>query len=484
MRSARLPTLLLLLFLGLLGASPAARADDESDARADFRSEMRSPNWKVRRGAFVMLLDYDGKKTFEACLAATLKDKNAAVQLAGIETLGKFESEAAQKALLAELSRAKGEKAAVLLMALAEQKGHGGVDELLALLADKDPMKVGLAVLALGAKKAPQATGALVQALTHKDPRVQSAAARAFKTWAWSEMTTPAKNSGKLPEPKMPEWFELATIRDALIAALEKAEGAPRGDIIEALEFITKKDYGDNHPVWVAHAKGEEITSRMLKQREYPPHFFGVPIYGERIVVVMDANVLTDREHPFKDRARLQELCENPGRASLPWHKIKSVKHFNDAWVRRFFMDMPTSGVKFDLVRSGLKPDPLFGRLKPANAGTQKKAIEFVEKGGVENENHVLEAMTFALDISGKKDSVAWTKGPDVICCVYSSVPWLPKDPDKDLLTDPEYVGAAIGLKARRRLVKIQAAGVHEFAYAMMKLFANQTGGTYRELIK
>lgn len=473
----RLLTSLLLLALVVLPQAIAS-ADDEADLRRDFRAEMKNENWKVRRGAFVMLLDFDGKKTFEAALSATLKDKNAAVKLAGIETLGKFESEPAQKALLAELKKAKGEKAAVLLMALAEQKGHSGVDELLALLGDKDPMKAGLAAVALGAKMAPKATGALIQTLSHKDSRVRSAAARALKTWAWSEKTKPAKNSGKLPEPKMPEWFERETIQNALIDALEQAEGTPRGDIIEALEFITKKDYGDNPAAWAAHAKGEEVTRKILKKRVYPPHFFGIPVYGKRIVVVMDANVLTDREHPFKDRSRLQELCENPGRAGLPWHKIKSVKHFNDAWVRRFFMDLPTSGIQFELVRSGKKPKTLFGRLKPSNGGTKKSAIEEVEKAGVENENDVLTTMTYALDISGKKDTVAWTKGPDVICCVYSSVPWLAEE------TDPEVVGAAIGLKARRRLVKIHAAGVHEYAYAMMKLFAAQSGGTYKEMIR
>ena len=458
--------------------APRVHADDGAEVRRAFRSEMKSDNWKERRSAFVTLLDYDDKKTFDAALSATLKDKNAAVQLAGIETLGKFESEEAHKALLGELKRAKGEKAAVLLMALAEQKGHSGVDELIALLGDKDPMKAGLAAIALGAKKAPQAMAALIDTLGHKDTRVRSGAARALKAWAWSEMTKPAKGSGKVPEPKMPEWFELEPIRDALVGALDGAEGVFRGDLIEALEFITKKDYGDNPAAWAAHAKGEEVTKKILRKRTYPAHFFGIPVYGKRIVVVMDANVLTDREHPFKDRTRLQELCENPGRAGLPWHKIKSVKHFNDAWVRRFFMDLPTSGVQFELVRSGKKPKTLFGRLKPSNNGTKKSAIEEVEKAGVENENDILTTMTYALDISGKKDSVAWTKGPDVVCCVYSSVPWLAEE------TDAEVVGAAIGLKARRRLVKIHAAGVHEYAYAMMKLFAAQSGGTYKEMIK
>ncbi|MDF1701482.1 MAG: HEAT repeat domain-containing protein [Planctomycetota bacterium] len=475
------PLLLRVLLLALVivsGVARSAHADDEADARRDFRAEMKDGNWKVRRGAFVMLLDYDGAKPAQECLAAILKEKNPAVQLEGIKTLGQFETPAAHAALLAELARAKGEKAAVLLMALAEQKGHSGVDELSALLGHKDAMKAALAALALGRKKASQATGALVLALGHEDPRVQSAAARAFKTWAWSDKTKPAANSGKLPEPAMPPWFKLETIQWALIDALENAVGAPRGDMIEALEFITRKDYGDNWAAWVAHARGEEITKKMLKQRIEAPHFVGVPVWGKRIVIVMDANVLTDREHPFKDRTRLQELCENPGRPSLPWHKIKSVKHFNDAWVRRFVMDLPHKGMQFELIRSGLKPKSVFGRLKPVNGGTKKAALTAVEEGGVENGNDVLAAMTQALDISGKKDSVAWTKGPDVICCVYSSVPWLADE------TDAEVVGAAIGLKARRRLVKSHAMGVHEFAYAMMKLFAEQTGGAYRELIK
>lgn len=467
----------LLLILLLAVAAPPAWADDASDARREFRAAMKHENWKERRTSLQMVLDYDDAKMFDVCLAAVLAEENAAVQLAGIKTLGQFESESARGALLAELARAKGEKAAVLLMALAEQKGHDGVEALIGLLADKDAQKAGLAALALGAKQAPQATNALIETLRHKELRVRSAAARALKTWAWSEKTKPAKNTGKLPEPKMPDWFELEPIQAALVGALKDTEGAARGDVIEALEFITRKDYGDNPVAWKAHLAGEEVTERMLRKRFYPPHFFGVPVWGERVVIVMDANVLTDRVHPFQDPARLQELCENPGRAGLMRIRIKSVKHFNDAWVRRFLTDLrELDGVKFDLILSSGKPKSVFGRLKPANAGTTKSAITEVEKADLKNDNDVLAAMGMALDIGGKKDSLAWTKGPDVVCCVYSSVPWLAE------VTDAEVVGSAIGLKARRRLVKINAIGVHEFAYAMMELFAHQTGGTYRKL--
>ncbi len=482
MQRRRLP-----FVLGLLGSAllvltvftAPTRADDASDARQDFRAEMKDPNWKVRRGAFAMLLDYDGKKAMLECLSSIQKKgENPAVVLAGIKALASFESEDARTAMLAELKRAKATKASLLLMALAEQKGHHGVPELITLLGSKDSMLAALAARALGAKKAPQATAALVLALGHKSWQVQAGAARAFKAWAWSDKTKPDKQTGKPPEPKMPDWFELTTIQWALVDALEHAEGVVRGDVIEALEFIAKKDYGDNWAAWVAHAKGEEVSDALLKKRVWPPHFFGLPIYGRRIVVVMDANVLTDREHPFKDRDRLQALCENPGRAGLPWHKIKSVKHFNDAWVRRFLRDLPSKDVQFDLIFSGLKPRSVFGRLKPVNNGTRAAALEDLDKSPVENGNDIFTAMNLALDIAGRKDSVAWTKGPDVVCCVYSSIPWEAEE------TDAEVVGAAIGLKARRRMVRIQAVGVHEFAYAMMKLFAAESGGTYRELIK
>ncbi|MDA1195402.1 MAG: hypothetical protein O2894_09490 [Planctomycetota bacterium] len=477
MRGIVLTLIASLLFVSGSPGARTAAADESAGVRRDFRDDMKAEEWKVRRGAFLRLLDFDGEAVFDECLSATLSEKNAAVILAGIATLGKFESEAAQLALLRELGRAKGERASVLLMALAEQNGHRGVPEMIALLSDKDATKAALAALALGAKRAPDATDGLLASLGHKEWQVRSAAARAFKAWAWTDLTTPDKKSGKLPEPKMADWFPLDRIQKALADALESAEGAPRGDIIEALEFIARKTYGDNLAAWQAHARGEEVTKAIESQRVWPPHFFGVPIWGQRVVIVMDSNVLTDRAHPFNDRDRLQALCDNPGRAGLPWHKIQSVKHFNDAWVRRFLMDLPSSGMSFDLIFSGLKPRPVFGRLKPVNGGTQKSAIEEVEKAGVENENDILSAMTLALDISGRKESVAWTKGPDVVCCVYSSVPWLAEE------TDAEVVGSTIGLMARRRLVKIQAVGVHEFAYAMMKLFAEQSGGHYRELI-
>jgi hypothetical protein len=271
----------------------------------------------------------------------------------------------------------------------------------------------------------------------------------------------------------MPAWFDQEKVLWPLIDALKDATGALRGDLIATLEKITRKDYGDNHAAWVALARGEDVTEALLAQRVYPPHFFGVPIYGRRVVVVFDSSVLIDNVHPFTKRERLQELCKVPGGRDVPWFKIRSIRQFNFAWTRRFIQDMPTKRQYFELIFSGQKPSPVFGKLQRANASSKTKAIEALEELGSQNDNDILGVMDSALDIAGKKDSAAWAKGPDEILCVYSSVPWRAEE------TDPEVVGAAVGLKARRRQVKITAVGVHEHAYGMLKLFAEQSGGRY-----
>jgi hypothetical protein len=81
--------------------------------------------------------------------------------------------------------------------------------------------------------------------------------------------------------------------------------------------------------------------------------------------------------------------------------------------------------------------------------------------------------MNMALDVSGRKDAVAWQKGPDTVVCVYSSVPWLADE------TNPEVIGASIGLKAAARMVRVEAVGVYEHDYDMLKSFAGLSGGHY-----
>ena len=358
-------------------------------------------------------------------------------------------------------------------MALAGNRGDFGVERLIQIVRSKDDLAAALAANALGAKAVEAGLAPLVEVLGHRTWQVAAAAARGIKAMAWSELTVPDKKKGEEAKPKMPAWFDEKKVLGSLVDALPGARGVLRGDLIEALEKIARKDYGDNEAAWAAHARGEPVTEEILAKREYPPYFFGVPVYGRRVVIVFDASVLTENVHPFTKRERLQELCHVPGGRDVPWFKLQSIKQFSRAWVERWITDASTKRTFFELIFSGGKPAPVFGRLQALNPSTKARAIEALEKLSPENDNDILAAMSLALDVSGSKDSAAWDKGPDEVCCVYSSVPWRAEE------TDPEVVGATVGLKARRRQVKIHAVGVHEYAYNMMQLFSGQSGGQY-----
>jgi hypothetical protein len=465
--------------LVLLCAPMAAHADPTGDARKAFRAAMRDERWKERRAAYITLLDYDSAQIFEDVLDATMKEENAAVVLEGIKTLGQLESPEALAAFESALSKPRGHKGIVLLLASAEQKGAHGVAQLASILRGKDEQLATLAAAALGRKMVEPGLAPLIDALGHKDWHVVAAAARGLVRLAWSARTEPDKRTGEGPKPAMPAWFDGPKVATALHAKLAKAEGPARGAIIEALESITKKDYGDNPKAWGLHVQGKEPDEATLRRgRTHPAYFFGIPVHTRRAVVVLDTNLLTENEHPFRDMDRLKELCEVPGGRRVAWIKIRSIWQFNSAHVSRFLQDLPSRGTKFDLIFSGPKPALTFGRLTNANAGNKKVAAAEIEKAPHANPNDILGAMTAALDISGSKDSVAWTKGPDTVLCVYSSVPW--EAPE----TDTEVIGATIGLTARIRGIQIHAVGVHEFAYDMLRLFAGQSDGHLLELIK
>lgn len=472
---------LLALCLGTLATwilpAQAARADDSAEVRREFRAAQKNEDWKERRAAYINLLDYDGVNVFEEMLGALLREQNAAVILEGIKTISQLESDEARAAILAALAKPKGRRGQYLLLALSEQKGPGGEDVLIRILRGKDEQLAGLAAIALGRKATEVGVDPLVAALGHKDWHVVSAAARALRHVAWSAWTKPEKKNEK-PKPTMPSWFDPKLTLWPLVDALEKAEGRPRADLIEALESITGKDHGDNHAAWVAVADGKEPTPAVLAQRVHPAYFFGIPVYAKRVVVVFDVGVRTLKPHPFSDRRRQRELCAVPGGASIPWSGISTVGDFMAAFTSRFIQDLPPRGVKFELILSGRHPRSVLGRLAAPGDRAKKSALSSLRHVAVENGTDIASAMHTALDIAGPSDSVAMARGPDQVLCVYLSLPHLAAE------TNVEVVAASVGLKARLRLVPIHAVGVWEHPEYMMRAFAEQSGGRYLSIQK
>ena len=467
----RRPTLVLLVLLLL--PVPAARAGGWDDVKRAFEEAMRSEAWSTREQAFLPLIDYDGAGAVEVILTSLATEENGLVVRTAVKTLGRLESEAARTALVAAAKKARPPLTDRIFMALGQQKGETGADLLIETLGSaKEPQQRAMAALALGEKGLERSLAPLVKALEHDDWHVVSAASRALAQIAWSAWTTP-ENPKEGKKPAKPAWFDDKQVVGPLAERLASATGAERGDLIHALEAITGKDHGWNVHAWRMVAKGQEPDAATLRKQQHPPYMFGVPLYGQRLVIVMDANVLTDNAVPFKTRERLQELCKVPGGRDVPWFKIKTVKEFNAAHVIRGIRDIPAKKHKFELIFSAIKPRPVFGKLVSANSGKRKQAIEEIEDMRPANQNDVLATMNRALDSGGAKDAQAWKKGPDEILCVYTSVPWLAPE------TDAGVIGSTIGLKARRRMVRVNAVGVREYAYEMMRLFAELSGGRY-----
>jgi len=126
------------------------------------------------------------------------------------------------------------------------------------------------------------------------------------------------------------------------------------------------------------------------------------------------------------------------------------------------------------------KVEPLFEKLAPCNSGTKRQARTWIKELSVQDGPNHFVGLTQALDVSGAKDRIAWSLGPDEIILMTCAIPWAPSDPNA--MVGQTQVGAAIGLKARLRMVPIHSVGVGPHPYEMMRILATQTGGRYVDL--
>jgi hypothetical protein len=308
---------------------------------------------------------------------------------------------------------------------------------------------------------------------------LRAAAARALRDLATPPPpklppgATPAQIAGLPKKLPVPDWMKTPEITAALIKSLQASSGRERGDIIAALEAIHEKEYGLNVAAWKKVAAGEEVDARTLRKRVYPPHIYGIPLYGRRIVLLLDNSLRTGDPHRFGSGKRLLELCEVPGGAPLLAMRLLTVGQFSAAHFKRCISKLP-KGVKFELALYDAVVHPVHMKLVSANGGTKKLAHLAIDESEPDDGIATYPALTYALDIGGSKDTVAWKKGPDEIVFVTSNVPTAGDIKDGDV------VGAAIAMKARLRMVTVHTIGIESHPYDMLRTIAEESGGVYR----
>jgi len=218
---------------------------------------------------------------------------------------------------------------------------------------------------------------------------------------------------------------------------------------------------------------GETPDAATLAERQRPAYIFGIPIYGQRVVFVLDDSLRNTEPHRFGSGERLRQLCEVPGAEPISHRRLLTVGDFARAHFRRCIQDLPKD-TRFELIVFHATVHPTFGKFVKADAAHRETADALLRRlvpaGGIAT----YEALGAALDLGGRDERKAWKKGPDEIVFMTCNMPTTGE------IKDAAAVGAAIALKARLRMVPIHTIGIESHPYSMLETIARETGGVYR----
>ncbi len=417
--------------------------------RDEFRTAYKSDQWKERRDAFMYISDIDRPESVEEILTALKREENAAVVLAGVEALALQKSLGSREVLFRIARKGKGRERLLVLVALSQQKGPDVTKLLLEVADGRDPQAAAQAALAFRADKPLEALPVLLKLLKHKDWQVRRAAAMVLAEYGAEEAVAP------------------------LVAALGVATGRDRNDLIHALWKITGEKYGSDLRAWKKYVAGEDPETIQAKP-ELAPTIFGVPIYGERVVICLDNSLRMTDPHPY-DSERLRKLCDPKDGDPIPWFRMKTNGHFAHGHVKHLLKGLP-KGAKFELITFNAIVRDTFAGFASVGSASRKTALETIDSLQTDDGIDSYGALTLALDRGGAKDAAAWNKGPDEIIYITVNMPTTGEIKEADV------VAAAIGLKARLRMVPIHTVGIHFHPYDMCRDIAGNTGGVYVSL--
>jgi HEAT repeat protein len=443
--------LALLLVLAVAYAGEA-RADWGADGKPAFLEAQRSPDWKVRKLAYVAAADHDGGDVVPTLLQAASGEPNPAVVAAALDTLAGLRTAPARLALAEALRKGKPDARVLAAAALATHKGAEVDAALTEALSATDTRVVAHAALALAHDGHTRSAAPLLPLLAHLDRRVRGAAARALGA---------AGDKSAIPP---------------LAARLPAESGPARLEIVRALEALSGQALGDAPAKWKAVAEGKDPEA--VKEAAKPfPTAFGLPIVGERVVFVLDTSLLMADAHPF-DRKRLEALSTPPDGEPIVWFRLKTKLQIAVSQIEHAVAGL-SPGTKVEVVHFNKDVRGAFGlKLTPVNAGSRKALGAAL--GSIETDDgiNIYDALQTAFGLGGATDSAAWKSGPDQILFVINNIP------NHGEITDAADVGPALGTKGRLRIVPIHVVGIGHHPYQLAETVAKRSGGTYLSLVK
>jgi len=449
---ARPLALVVWTLLGVVGTR-SAQADFEASKKY-FQEHVHAADWKDRRGAYAVLLDFDGAPAATLMLQALAVETHPAVVAGGVDALSRLRSAGARQAIVTSLQKGKPTERLLAAGALVGIPG-GDVDAaLLAVLGTGPAPLAAQAALALGQPGRAAASAPLVLALSSEAWQVRVGAARA-----------------------------LGALRDraatkSLVERLKTEKGRARAEDVAALEAITGQPLGDSPGRWAAVAAGTDPAA-VDEKPALAPTFFGVPVTGERVVFVIDRSLKMKDPHPFvgpEQRDRLEALCSPKDGERIPWRTLKTKLQLTSAQLRHAVDGLP-SGAKFEVVLFAADVEGVFGKKwASAGAAARKTLDEALAKLEVDDGINLYEALLAALDVGGADAAAAWKAGPDQVFLVTNNMATASD------VKDPDAITAAIALRARLRMVSVSTIGIGNHPFTLAEGIAKKTGGRYVNL--
>jgi hypothetical protein len=264
------------------------------------------------------------------------------------------------------------------------------------------------------------------------------------------------------------------------VARLALEKGRVRGDVIAALEAITRQPLGDAPAAWAAVAEGKDPAATGAKPT-YPPSFFGLPVTAERVVFVLDRSLMMSDPHAFGEegkRERLEALCTPKDGDRIPWRQLKSRLQLAQAQIRHVVEGLPASA-RVEVVFFAEDVQAVFGKkLVPPNAASRKVLDDAFAKMQTDDGINLYDALLTALDLGGPTDEKALKTGPEQVFLVLNNVP------TKGDVTDPDALEKGVAFRARTRGVPISVVDLGANKQLLAEGLAKSTGGAYLDLTR
>jgi hypothetical protein len=481
LRPMRLPALLAAALLAAL-ALPASAKDGKNvdPVESLFDVQYASPEAPGRIKAV------DGLKTAPDPMKFWIisnkvigKEKRADVVAHAVDVLSSIKDDKIVASIVVATKSGPAEQRATYVEALAPMAGSNVAHAaLLELLKDREVYVRGMAASAIGEHRAMDALAPLMALLDDKAWIVQSAALSAL--------------------PRLPDKAALKAQLGKLVEFMENTSGRLKVDCSETLRRISGKNLGHESAPWRkwydAGMPGEEKPADdadkpetfkpAYANTEEKPHFYGMPVLSNRVVLVLDISLSMydaidiDKERLRRETSRRkpvvtgekkkEEAPEEDQGYDIPWWKIKTRLDLAKYQTINLVSQLREEQ-SFEIILFSKEVTHWMNKLVPATSMNKQKAITLLETIVPEDATNTWGALAAAfdmVDVNKKGD----TFGPDEMYLVTDGAPSLGD------ITEPDQILQATLQLCKVKPLKINVIGVGVDLNFLRKL-ARDTGG-------